>query len=108
VNVTSRKKPGIAFWATVVVVAVLVGYPLSFGPACWIATRTGAGYTAVCIIYWPLARLCQNSPRFVWTMTRAYARSGMAVGFDVDDLSQMDSTDSGEWEFVVVTPDYLH
>ncbi len=27
----SRKKPGVAFWATVVVVAVLVAYPLSFG-----------------------------------------------------------------------------
>ncbi len=33
-----RKKPGVAFWATVVVVVVLV-YPLSFGPACWLARR---------------------------------------------------------------------
>jgi hypothetical protein len=30
---SDRKKPGVAFWATVVLVAVLVGYPLSFGPA---------------------------------------------------------------------------
>ena len=30
---TDRKKPGVAFWATVVVVVVLVAYPLSFGPA---------------------------------------------------------------------------
>src|SRR5262245_32714981 len=29
-----RKKPGVAFWATVVVVVVLA-YPLSFGPVCW-------------------------------------------------------------------------
>jgi len=29
-----RKKPGVAFWATVAAVAVLVAYPLSFGPAC--------------------------------------------------------------------------
>jgi hypothetical protein len=28
---TSPKKPGIAFWATVVVVVVLVAYPLSIG-----------------------------------------------------------------------------
>jgi len=27
------KKPGVAFWTTVVVVVVLVAYPLSFGPA---------------------------------------------------------------------------
>jgi hypothetical protein len=37
---TSRKKPGVAFWATVVV-ALVLAYPLSFGPACWITTRTG-------------------------------------------------------------------
>jgi hypothetical protein len=35
---TSRKKPGLAFWATVALVVVLVAYPLSFGPACWVAT----------------------------------------------------------------------
>ena len=29
---TDRKKPGAAFWITAAVVAVLVGYPLSFGP----------------------------------------------------------------------------
>jgi hypothetical protein len=33
---TDRKKPGVAFWATVALVVVLVAYPLSFGPACWI------------------------------------------------------------------------
>lgn len=31
---TDRKKPGVAFWATVGLVVMLVGYPLSFGPAC--------------------------------------------------------------------------
>ena len=31
---SDRKKPGLAFWATVVVV-VLVAYPLSLGPMCW-------------------------------------------------------------------------
>ena len=34
---TSPKRPGVAFWATVVVVGLPVGYPLSFGPACWLA-----------------------------------------------------------------------
>jgi hypothetical protein len=34
-----RKKPGVAFWATVALVAVLVGYPLSAGPACWLTGR---------------------------------------------------------------------
>jgi hypothetical protein len=34
-----RKKPGVAFWATVVVVVVLVLYPLSIGPAYFFAFR---------------------------------------------------------------------
>ena len=33
-----QKKPGVVFWASVVVVAVLA-YPISFGPACWMAAR---------------------------------------------------------------------
>jgi hypothetical protein len=37
---TDRKKPGVAFWATVVVVVLLVAYPLSFGPASGGKSRT--------------------------------------------------------------------
>jgi len=40
---TNRKKPGLAFCATMALVAVLVAYPLSFGPACWLATRSDDG-----------------------------------------------------------------
>ena len=38
---TVRKKSGVAFWATVVVVVALVGYPLSVGPTAWIYGRLG-------------------------------------------------------------------
>ena len=48
-----RKKPGVAFWATVVVV-VLASYPLSFGPACWFASRTGIGIRALPFVFRPL------------------------------------------------------
>jgi hypothetical protein len=44
---SDRKKPGVAFWATVVLVVVVVGYPLSFGPACWISSRLNAGTSIV-------------------------------------------------------------
>jgi hypothetical protein len=50
--VTDRKKPGVAFWATVVVVALLVAYPLSFGPACWIASRSEDW--KIPRFYWPI------------------------------------------------------
>jgi hypothetical protein len=34
-----RKKPGVAFWLTVVVVTALLAYPLSLGPAIWLTAR---------------------------------------------------------------------
>ena len=51
---TDRKKPGVTFWATVVVVAGMVAYPLSFGPACWLTSRTGLGTHALPTVYRPL------------------------------------------------------
>ncbi len=33
---TDRKKPSAGFWITVALLAVLVGYPISWGPVCWI------------------------------------------------------------------------
>jgi hypothetical protein len=63
-----RKKPGWAFWTTVAVVVVLVGYPLSFGPACWIVAwaneNAGAGF--VNGFYRPV----------IWTHNRSFQRSG--------------------------------
>ena len=63
---SDRKKPGVAFWATVVLVVVL-SYPLSFGPACWIAARpappSGANandYHPSMNIYRPLSATLAN------------------------------------------------
>ena len=53
-----RKKTGLAFWATAVVALVLL-YPISFGPACWaLATIPGPElrYHQVMMFYWPLGR----------------------------------------------------
>ena len=36
---TDRKKPSVAFWATVSMVVLLVGYALSLGSLCWIERR---------------------------------------------------------------------
>src|SRR6266478_6093011 len=50
---TDRKKPGVTFWATLVVVA-LVLYVLSFGPACWLCAHDVLPVRATSIAYWPL------------------------------------------------------
>jgi hypothetical protein len=52
---TDRKKPGTAFWATVVVVAALVGYPLSWGPAWWLVDLQVAPEKPIAILYRPVA-----------------------------------------------------
>src|SRR5262245_35249764 len=68
----TRKKPGVAFWATVVVVVVLVAYPLRFGPACWwfaseksVLVYVGPPRTAPMYaprMYWPIGWLAANGP----------------------------------------------
>src|SRR5262245_39415133 len=36
---SDRKKPGVAFWATVTMVVLVVLYPLSIGPVIWLVDR---------------------------------------------------------------------
>jgi hypothetical protein len=60
---SDRKKPGVAFWVTVVVVVTLVAYPLSFGPACWITSRLNFGGQAIPHVYAPIMGIMRNGPR---------------------------------------------
>jgi hypothetical protein len=67
----SRKQPGVAFWATVVVVVALVAYPLSFGPACWWFARESNLFSHSWErpprvdprLYWPIGWLAQRGPK---------------------------------------------
>jgi hypothetical protein len=60
-----RKKSGATFWATVALIVVLVGYPLSFGPVmrlrCESMMPEWLNYA-----YCPLDTAWQNSPAPVW------------------------------------------
>ena len=56
---SDRKNPGVAFWATMVVTLAVVVYPLSWGPACWLAEQkilphwiVTKGYVPVIWIYY--------------------------------------------------------
>jgi hypothetical protein len=51
---TDRKKPGAAFWAMVMLAAVLVAYPLSFGPACWLCSHIERAAGVASVAYQPL------------------------------------------------------
>jgi len=74
---TSRKQPGVAFWATVIVVLVLVGYPLSLGPTAWVVRQPWCPTWAfgVCmIIYSPIIWLEQNGPQPIRYAIRWYGQ----------------------------------
>ena len=67
---TDRKKPGVAFWAIVVVVAVLIAYPLSLGPTCWIMHDATKPHEVVAPrLYWPLG----------WIMSKCLASHRISV-----------------------------
>jgi hypothetical protein len=50
-------KPTAGFWITVALVAVLVAYPLSFGPACWIVSRINDDEQYFQALYWPIGAM---------------------------------------------------
>ena len=75
---TSRKQPGVAFWAAVVVVVVLVAYPLSFGPACWISSRAQPSGQVVSVVYYPVIRLFGALPESLNRAVAAYILLGLA------------------------------
>jgi hypothetical protein len=79
-GMTDRKKPGAAFWASVMVVVALVLYPLSIGPACWISSRTNVGSAAVSIAYQPLTWGVSPSRR-VYDAFSWYSGIGSAEGW---------------------------
>ena len=63
--ISDRKKPGVAFWATVVVVVAVV-YVLSWGPATMLARKSGGGTwlsAAVDCFYAPLYWALYRSPQ---------------------------------------------
>ncbi len=64
---TSRKKPGVAFWATVGLVVVLAAYPLSFGPAIWVIEHNDLpaawAFDAAEVLYRPILWLEETGPK---------------------------------------------
>ena len=77
-----RKQPGWAVWTSVALVAVLVGYPLSFGPACWITSRTGYGSKLMPWIYRPFVSVWEISgSSYLGGRLERYSRLGAAPGW---------------------------
>jgi len=85
------KKPGVAFWATVLVVAALVAYPLSFGSACWISGWVNSGNEAVTLVYRPIT----------WTFGDPYAGPVPLIGQLFEGYAAVASRPSWSWRAIV-------
>jgi len=71
------KSPGLMFWTTVMVLVLLVGYPLSFGPACWMTSRLNAGASAIPVVYRPLTwTMSPSSNALMNRLSSWYAKVG--------------------------------
>ena len=74
-RITNRKKPGVAFWATVVVVVVLL-YVTSFGPARWILPHTDLPEwtcETICALYRPVIWIEKHGPAPIRNAVSWYA-----------------------------------
>jgi hypothetical protein len=82
-----RKKPGWAFWTTVVVASLPLLYVASFGPACWLWSGTAIYFPRdnisvgapdvlprAATIYWPMGWLVKNGPSGIGRVIKWYAR----------------------------------
>lgn len=78
---SDRKRPGGAFWATVGLVLLLAGYPLSFGPVCWLVSWTGRGSESLPIIYRPMLRAWESGPPFIADALLGYTQFGAKHGW---------------------------
>ena len=101
-----RKKPGIAFWATVVVVVALV-YLLSFGPACWISSRMNVGADLVPVVYRPLTWAMSPDPETMFNRVGSwYALVGARENWMWGAAWDPGSGRFVDWVWVSLDPTY--
>ena len=70
-----------------VLIAIPVLYVASFGPACWISSRTGTGSGAVSVVYQPMLRLCMRDTYFAaasWWYASIGTKDGIYTARDAE------------------------
>jgi hypothetical protein len=91
------KKPTAGLWLAVALVVMLVAYPLSFGPACWISSRTNTAASAIPIAYRPIV-WCMAHNRGLGKVVNWYSELGAGRGWQWVDFSDSAiSADSFAW-----------
>ncbi len=75
------RKPSAGFWITVALVAVLVGYPLSFGPVCWITSHANSGAGAIPVVYKPIVQCLSSDKKWLRMTVGRFSKAGAAQGW---------------------------
>ena len=107
---TDRKQPGVAFWGSVVLVVILFGYPLSFGPACWAVDGGWIAARPVASVFRPILVIhltCRGSTtgqplKAVSKTIEWYAAAGAGVEPELivrrlDDAAKLFQLKCGVW-----------
>jgi hypothetical protein len=74
----NERKPTAGFWIAAALVVMLVGYPLSFGPVCWIVSRIDSCSSTVLCLYRPLDWLALESPSSVGKLLASFGQLWMS------------------------------
>ena len=93
---TRRQDPFIAIWRwpkwtwAIWVAMLLLSYPASFAPACWIAAGSGSSEYCriVSLIYGPVAQSIIEGPEFYSSPMRWYIRLGLPNDVELMDERQ--------------------
>lgn len=91
VRILTRRERSAKRIAAVMVAMVVVGYPLSFGPACWIMSRTENQMLPT--MYMPIGYLISYSPPSISGALSAYATAGMPPGAHIYVPTDNDSVE---------------
>src|SRR5262245_54850723 len=92
-GMSDDRKPGLMFWTTMMALVLLVGYPLSFGPACWITSRANVGASAIPVVYRPLTwAMSPDSHTKMNRVSTWYAKIGAPDDWQWGAMWDVDST----------------
>lgn len=95
----SPRKPTTGFWITVALVTMLLAYPLSFGPACWISARLETSEMFVDYWFQPILRTMVHGP--LWFKRLGLWYSAFGVGPRNGSVLFLDLSGHCHWTYAV-------
>lgn len=73
---SDRNQPTVGFWITMALVGLLCGYPLSFGPACWLTMRLNLPSEVINVGYRQIVWSFDRVPREIRDFALWYSEVG--------------------------------